>query len=118
MRPMTTNLNIEEFLKDSPLVGFLQRDIVFTLNGKPTKKGKLILFRRTHYFIQFSLQTAKRNHENYDVPIPFDVEYYPDDNLLYFDYRIGSLFVDNVPSLPSKVNSAYFNNILEIQLQH
>jgi hypothetical protein len=115
---MNTNTNIDEFLKDSPLIGFLQRDVVFSVGGKMVKKGKLILFRRAHYFIQFSLQTAKRDHESYDVPIPFDVEYYPEDNLLYFDYRIKSLFVDNLPTLPVKINSAYFNNILEIQLQN
>lgn len=99
------------------LVPFLQKPVSFSIKGRVVKKGRLLLFKKTHYFLQFSLETLKRTRENIDVPYPFDVEYYSDEELLYFDYRLKSLHVSSMPKIPEKVSSIYFDNILEIQVE-
>ena len=96
------------------LLKCLQKQISFTLGNKVIKKGKLLLFRRVHYYIQISLMSDKNIRESFEIPIPFRVENYEDDGLLYFDYRLASLNVSNLPHLPSKITSSYFNKILEL----
>ena len=110
--------SIPNLFSEKPvLISFLQKPVTFSIKGKVVKRGRLLLFRKAHYFVQFSLETNKKDRESFDVPIPFDIEHYPEDELLYFDYRISSFLVDNLPKLPNKVSSIYFNNILEIQVE-
>ena len=97
------------------LVASLQKQVMFSLNGKMVKKGRLILFRRMHFFVQIALLTDKNQRENFEIPIPFKVENYQEEGLLYFDYRLDSLETDELPNIPDKVPSVYFNKILEIQ---
>jgi hypothetical protein len=97
------------------LVSCLQKNMDFSINNKTVKKGRLLLFRRVHYYIQIALLTEKNLRENFEIPIPFKVEDYSDEGLLYFDYRLDSLQVDILPRIPDKVPSIYFNKILEIQ---
>ena len=68
------------------LVKWLQEQVVFDLNGKIVKQGRLLLFRRVHYYIQIALLNPKNVRENFEIPIPFRVEYHDQDKLLYFDY--------------------------------
>ena len=96
------------------LIKCLQKQLLFTLGDRIIKKGKLLLFRRVHYYIQISLATDKTTRENFEIPIPFRVENYDEENLLYFDYRLKSLNIQNLPDIPLKVSSSYFNKILEI----
>lgn len=98
------------------LVPCLQKNLSFSINNKSIKRGKLILFKRFHYFIQFSLISDKGFKETFDVPIPFKIEDYGDEGLIYFDYRLSSLEVDSLPLISDKVSSIYFDKILEIQL--
>ena len=98
------------------LVSCLQKNLTFVVNNKIVKKGRLLLFRRFHYFIQISLLNEKSIRENFDLPIPFKVEDYLDEELLYFDYRLKSLEVESLPIIPEKVHSVYFDKILEIQV--
>lgn len=100
----------------SLLVPFLQKPLVFMVKGKVIKRGRLLLFKKSHFFLQFSLETCKKMKENLDVPHPFNIEFYSDEDLLYFDYRLSSLMVENLPTISHKVPSLYFNNILEIQV--
>ena len=97
------------------LISCLQKNINFSINNKTIKKGRLLLFRRAHYYIQVALLTEKDLRENFEIPIPFKVENYSDEGLLYFDYRLDSLQVDTLAKIPDKVSSIYFNRILEIQ---
>lgn len=94
----------------------LQKSICFSINNKTIKRGKLLLFRRFHYFIQIALMSEKGTRENFDIPIPFKIESYIDDGLMYFDYRLKSLEVENVPFITEKISSIYFDKILEIQI--
>lgn len=103
---------------EQALVTFLQKPVNFYLKSKLIKSGRLILFRKVHYSIQISILNNKQNNkENFEIPIPFHVEYYQDENLLYFDYRVKSLNVKSLPIVYKKPSSNYFDKILEISLQ-
>jgi hypothetical protein len=69
----------------------LQKNITLELKNKTYKQGKLIIFYQTNFYITFILNTAKKEKEKVDIPIPYGVEFYDDENLIYFDYRIKSL---------------------------
>lgn len=102
----------EEFL-----VSCLQKPVTFTLGERIVKSGRLILFKRFHYFIQIALLSDKNVRENIEIPIPFDMEVYPEEGLVYFDYRISALNTKTLPRIPEKVSSMYFNKILELAIQ-
>lgn len=102
----------------------LQTPISFTLGSKTLRKGRLIIFKRSHFFIQVSLMTTKKAQEIFEIPIPFKTEYYHQENLIYFDYRINSLFGNDMPEntiealerqMIKNTPSQYLNKILEIQ---
>jgi hypothetical protein len=105
---------VSEIPGEAFLLSCLQKPVSFSINSKTIKKGRLLLFRKTHYFIQITLQTDKNDKENIDLPYPFNIENYKYDGLLYYDYRVASLNVESLPFMPSKVSSIYFNKILEI----
>lgn len=113
---MAPNLSIDRIPGEDFLVNCLQKNICFSLNNKTIKRGKLLLFKRFHYFIQMTLLTEKGSNENMDIPIPFKIEDHLDEGLVYFDYRIKSLEVDSLPEIPEKVSSIYFDKILEMQV--
>lgn len=100
----------------------LQSNLTFFLGKKQIKKGKLILFKRAHYHIIFTMVNGRDNKENFEIPIPFKVEYYPEESIMYFDYRIRSLSGNNkeIEERLSKIKirgilpTQYYNKILEI----
>ena len=108
----------EEFLTKH-----LQNTVKFVLGQKVIKQGRLIIFKRTHYYIQITVQTSKAAKESFEIPIPFKTEEYVNENLIYFDYRLSSLVGLNEELLDKTQNvkikninpSQYYNKILEIQ---
>ena len=110
----TYQIAVEHIPGDAFLRDCLQKTLTFSINNRVIKKGKLILFRRVHYFIQIALQAENKLRENFEIPIPFQVEEYREEGLLYFDYRPSSLKVAALPLISNKVSSTYFNKILEI----
>ena len=92
----------------------LQKRLQFKLNDKQLKSGKLLFFKKSHFYIQIALVNEKGVRENFEIPYPFKVEDYEEDGLLYYDYRIKSLNIDFIPNTTSKVSSIFFNKILEI----
>ena len=94
----------------------LQKQIVVTLENRTLRKGKLMLFNRSNYYIQISLMSEKGNRENMEIPIPFDIEYHEDEGLMYFDYRVSALRSEVLPMFEGKITSSFFNKILEIQV--
>lgn len=98
------------------LLECLQKNVCFSINNKTIREGRLLLFRRLHFYIQLALQTTKTSQETLEIPIPFAVENYKDEGLLYFDYRVRSLHLGSLPFVPEKVSSIYFNKILEMQV--
>ena len=113
----SSNISLDQVPGESFLLNCLQRHITFNINNKQIKKGKLLLFRRVHFYIQIALSTDKFDREHFEIPIPFDVENYSSEGLLYFDYRINSLKVSDLPLFPSKISSTFFNKILEISVE-
>jgi len=88
------------------------------------KRGKFIIYKKQHYNIQLTLLNSKKNKENFEVPIPFLVEYYPDEKLIFLDYRISSLTGNDKEMKKFLLNyrvkgiepSQYFNRILTIKV--
>ena len=108
----------EEFFTKS-----LQSPVLFTLGNKTIKQGRLIIFKRSHYYIQITLLNSKSIKESFEIPIPFKTDYYPDEGLIFFDYRNVSLAGNNQEAsllmnsfkLKNTSASQYFNKILEIK---
>lgn len=106
----------EEFLTNS-----LQYEVVFTLGTKPIKKGRLLIFKRVHYHIQITILNTKNERESFEIPMPFNVEEYPEENLIYFDYRLHNLFDQTTQTKLNNTKlgythpSQFLNKILEIQ---
>lgn len=98
------------------LTNCLQKNVSFSVSNRILKRGRLLLFKRFHYFIQISLLSERGVRENFDVPMPFKTEAHKDEGLLYYDYRLKSLEVEYLPLITEKVASVYFDRILEIQI--
>lgn len=115
------------FLEEIPGEGFLtnalQAPVRFILGQKVIKQGRLVLFKRAHYYLHITLMTSKNVKESFEIPIPFRVEEYQHEGLAYFDYRLqGLVGLDtelNERLVKVKIKninpSQYYNKILEIQ---
>lgn len=114
----TYQIAVDHIPGESFLISCLQKSLTFSINNKTIKRGKLLLFRRVHYFIQIALQSESKIRENFEIPIPFQIENYEEEGLLYFDYRPSSLKVSSLPIVASKISSSYYNKILEISVSN
>jgi hypothetical protein len=94
----------------------LQKNLGFCIGNKTIKCGKLLLFKRSHFFIQITLSNQKKEKENFEIPFPFKIETHGDEGIMYFDYRLEALDIP-APIIQSKVSSSYFNKILEISVK-
>lgn len=112
---------LEEILKNH-----FQRQFEFELDGKIFKRGRLVLFRidlkSNNYDVLWMFKTSSEKLENFRTPIPYDVEYYPDESEIFFDYRIKTLVKGNtglsnkLKKLASKYSpSKYFDSIVTIR---
>jgi hypothetical protein len=119
---MSTISVIDYIPGEQYFVKALQSSLTFTLGKKQIKKGRLLLFKRAHYHIVFTMLNGRDNKENFEIPIPFKIEYYPEEGIMYFDYRIRSLAGNN-KEIEDRLSSVkirgiqptqYYNKILEI----
>jgi len=116
---------LEELPGEIFLTRHLQSPIKFTLGEKVIKEGRLVLFKRAHYYLNITLFTSKNNKESFEIPIPFRVEEYFHEGLAYFDYRLQGLlglkseFNEKLSKVRIKnINPCqYYNKILEIKAQ-
>jgi hypothetical protein len=69
----------------------LQKEIVIELKNKTHKQGKVVLFYQKNFYITLVMNTLKKEKEKVELPIPYGVEFYEDEDLIYFDYRIKTL---------------------------
>lgn len=114
---------LEELPGEAFLTRSLQTPIKFTLGQKIIKQGRLVLFKRAHYYLHITLLTSKNIKESFEIPIPFKVEEYMHEGLAYFDYRLQGLcgLQEEINQKLSKAKikninpSQYYNKILEIQ---
>lgn len=118
-----TSTFLEEIPGESFLTKNLQSPIKFVLGQKVIKQGRLVLFKRAHYYLHITLLTSKNNKESFEIPIPFKVEEYVHEGLAYFDYRLQGLcgLQEDINQRLARVKikninpSQYYNKILEIQ---
>jgi len=116
---------LEELPGETFLTRHLQSSIKFTLGEKIIKEGRLVLFKRAHYYLNITLFTSKNNKESFEIPIPFRVEEYFHEGLAFFDYRLQGLlglkseFNEKLSKVRIKNTnpSQYYNKILEIKAQ-
>jgi len=117
-----SNICLDEMPGEVFFTKNLQNNMTFNLGSKTIRKGRLIIFKRSHFFIQISLLSVKGGQETFEIPMPFKSEYHKEENLMYFDYRVKSLignddemkdliFQQTIKNSPSQ----YYNKILEIQ---
>ena len=119
---MSTISVIDYIPGEQYFVNALQSNLSFILGKKQIKRGRLLLFKRAHYHIVFTMLNGRDNKENFEIPIPFKIEYYPEESIMYFDYRIRSLAGNNkeIEDRLSNVKlrgvqpTQYYNKILEI----
>lgn len=109
-----TDTFLEETCKD-----LLQLNLSFEFNNKIFKKGKLIIFHQKNFYINFILENENKNQEKLEIPIPYDIEsYLNEDGIIYFDYRIKTL-TKNAPEFEnyfkvygSTPHNKFWNSIL------
>lgn len=96
---------------------FLQRDLVFSVDSKILKEGKLILVSVKDYYVQFYLKSGSEN-KLFELPYPFDIEMMNGYALFYYDIEsISHGDVDlyyRLLSLSKKANTKLYNSILMI----
>jgi hypothetical protein len=99
---MTSVLEIE-----SQINNFLQRSIIFKIENKVLKKGKLILFCIKDFFCVFTLLSEEKNNKKivFEIPYPYDI--LRNKNSVIFDYSINSFTKGNkeLTDLVSKVKT-------------
>ena len=116
------DFDINQIPGEEHFVKALQSELTFQLGKKQIKKGRLILFRKAHYHIIFTLLNSKNNKENFEIPIPFKIEHHAEENMIYFDYRVRSLAGNNIEAennlkkikIRGTEPSQYYNKIVEI----
>lgn len=99
---------------DSYFNYFLQRDIVFSMENKIIKEGKLILFSQKDYYLIFHLKNNTGETKKYELTYPFNIKKI--DNYLMFDYKIESISKNDselyyrLLSLNKNQVSRFYNN--------
>jgi len=112
-----TDTPLENILKS-----LLQKNVKFNLGEKTIKKGKFMLFKQNNYCLEIMIQTKGNNLKKFEIPIPYYFEKWPEDKLIYFDYRFSSLARNKesrrklFESIPKVGNNKFYNTILEIQI--
>lgn len=115
---MTINdTEIEYALKE-----LLQKNLKLAINNKQYRKGKLLLFKQNNYHIELTVKKNDTDMKRFEIPIPFAIEKWEDDGLVYFDYRLKTLakkdevVYEMLKNLPVEGNNKFYNKILEIRI--
>jgi hypothetical protein len=97
---------------------FLQRNIVFVLNNKIIKEGKLFLYNQKDYYLYFYLKTNNNEQKKFEMPYPFSVKKY--ENHLVMDYSLSAISENDselyyrLISLNRNNNSKYYDSKITI----
>ena len=51
----------------------LLQNVMFCIDTKTVRKGKLLLFNQDDYYIKFLIQTNKNINKNYEIPYPYKI---------------------------------------------
>jgi hypothetical protein len=109
---------------------YFQKVLTLTVNNEQLKKGKFLLIRNcivgNNFYYELTIEKSKKL-DQIRIPYPFFYEEYEEDNLIYMDYRLKTLF-KNYPDTLADINewkttidtktvSRFFDNILEISFE-
>lgn len=116
---------MNEYLQkiDEGLKPFFQKKIRLLINDQQYKEGRFILYTHGYFSLNLEVENAKKKKtEVIKIPLPFECEYYPDESLLYFDYRIQS-FTKEYKILEALIRkmtapslSRYYDKIVTIEV--
>lgn len=109
---------------------YFQKTIVMSLRDSEIKRGKFLLLKNciisNNYFYELTIERSKKL-DVVRLPYPFHIEEYRDENLIYADYRLSTLFKNNketleqvsawVKKIDMKNSNKFFDNILEIKFE-
>jgi len=107
---------------DETLKPLLLRDIRFTINSQHYKEGNFVLYNYGYFSINFSLKNYRKHKtEIIKIPLPFNVEYYEDEKLLYFDYRLHSFchdkeIIELIKKVKKPMLSRFYDKIVTIEV--
>jgi hypothetical protein len=112
---------LEFFPGEEILSSLLQSTLQIRINNKNIRVGRLIHFKRIHYVYCLVFLNSKDGRETLEIPIPFNIEMYKDEKLIYFDYRVKT-FTNNNADIQLKVNkikttnsTTFYDKIVEIE---
>lgn len=95
------------------LGGLLQSLVSFEIDSKSIKRGKVILFAIKDFHIHFVIQSDKKEHKQFIIPLPFNILIY--DNTVILDYTLEALSRGNIELLYKlkvinrKKNTRFYN---------
>jgi hypothetical protein len=116
-------MNISSSFLDKTCSSLLQRNVSFIIKNKIIKSGKIELFLQRNFYLIFHILTENNKKEKLEIPIPFSLENYEEDGLLYFDYRfktISKYYPESLDTLKkvfdkNKKNNKFGDSILTIE---
>lgn len=100
--------------KESLFNYFLQRNIVFVLDNKIIKEGKLFLYNEKDYYMVFYLKTNNNEQKKFEIPYPFSITRHK--NYLVLDYSLSAIsggdseLYYRLVSLNQNSNSRFYNS--------
>jgi len=103
---------------EQAFINFLQKDLIFSIDGKIVKEGKLILFSKNDYYIHFTLKTSSDSKKKYEIPYPFNIK--AGDGYIVLNYEIDHLsdgkneLFYRLKSLNKRTNAKIYNNRMVI----
>lgn len=105
---MTSVEEIEDKIK-----GLLQRKVIFALENKILKRGKLILFCVKDFFCVFTLICEEKNNKRIIYELPYPFKFFKNNDKYIFDYSVKTFCHSNpgieeivrevIPDKPSKL---------------
>jgi hypothetical protein len=93
---------------------FLQRNVVFSLDSKIIKDGKLVLFSQKDFYLNFFLKNPNGEQKKFELPYPFKIV--REKNYLLLKYDMASISKGDhelyyrLLCLNKKPISRYYNN--------
>lgn len=82
------------FEKLKLLEPYLQKNVMFNIETKTVRRGKLLLYNIKDYYLKFIIKTNKDINKTYEIPYPYDI--IPGPNSIRLSYKIIDLCVGNV----------------------
>ena len=105
---------------------YFQKSILLSVRDEQIKRGKFLLIKNciigNNYFYELTIERSKKL-DLVRIPYPFSVEEHAEDNLIYMDYRLSTLFQNNkhlledITAWTNKVDIKNSNRLLDSILE-